>query len=78
MLLLLLLRCCFSFLLLLRSRKFFLFFCFPFDHVCTGNYYSQRVVANESRCRTLEDVRNSPTIGGDPVEKLEPPPIKLE
>jgi len=24
-----------------------------------GNYYSQRVVANEARCRTLEDVKNS-------------------
>jgi hypothetical protein len=43
-----------------------------------GNYYSQRVVANEARCRTLEDVRNSPTIGGDPIEKEDPPVIKLE
>ena len=22
-----------------------------------GNYYSQRVIANEARCRTLEDVK---------------------
>ena len=26
-----------------------------------GNYYSQRVIANEARCRTLEDVKKEKT-----------------